>query len=251
MAQGARCVVIGGSGRLGGAVCRALVGQGARVVLTYHEGVERAEQLVRELGEAAHALRLDLRDPASIDTGMRAACAHLGGVNALVHCAGLGAQPGYVPTEGQHQQVLEITPEDWDALFAVHVRGPFLATHPVVEAMRSQGQGGNLVFVGSIEGVKPVPTPAHYAASKAALSGLARAMGKELGPDQICVNVVAPGVLVDGVSRALPQSTLDEYLKHSALGRFGEFGEIAAMIAYLALHNTYLTGQTVALDGGL
>src|SRR5205823_1217978 len=115
----------------------------------------------------------------------------------------------------------------------------------------SRASGGELVLIGSIDGVKPVPAPVHYGASKGALVGMARTMAKELGPASIRVNVVAPGVLGEGISKTLPEDLRSEYLKHCGLKRFGAPSEIARVVAWLVLENTYVTGQTILLDGAL
>ena len=112
-------------------------------------------------------------------------------------------------------------------------------------------RGGNVVLLGSIDGVKPAPAPVHYAASKAALAGMIRAMAKELGPRGIRINSVAPGVLEDGLSRTLPEQLRREYLKHCGMKRFGRIDEVASLVTWLAVENTLVTGQTLVLDGAL
>ena len=107
------------------------------------------------------------------------------------------------------------------------------------------------MLLGSIDGVKPAPAPVHYAASKAALAGMVKAMAKELGPQGIRVNSVAPGVLEAGLSQALPDDLRREYLKHCGLKRLGRIDEVAALVAWLAIENTFVTGQTMVLDGAL
>jgi NAD(P)-dependent dehydrogenase (short-subunit alcohol dehydrogenase family) len=102
-----------------------------------------------------------------------------------------------------------------------------------------------------VDGVKPLPSPVHFATSAAALRGMVEAMSKELGNYNIRVNLVAPGILDGGSSAKLGHEMKDAYLKHSALGRFGTMAEIAEVVAWLALENTYVTGQVILLDGGL
>jgi 3-oxoacyl-[acyl-carrier protein] reductase len=136
-------------------------------------------------------------------------------------------------------------------MMAVNVASPLFCVQAVAKEKDSQATARNIIFVGSIDGVKPVPTGAPYATTKGALVALARALGKELGPRNILVNVVAPGLLESGASRMVPEETKREYLKHSAFKRFGKPEEIARSIAWLALSNTYITGQTLVIDGGL
>jgi NAD(P)-dependent dehydrogenase (short-subunit alcohol dehydrogenase family) len=120
----------------------------------------------------------------------------------------------------------------------------------VARHLRRSG-GGNIVLIGSIDGVKPVPAPVHYSASKGALVGMTHAMAKELGRDGIRVNLVAPGILEAGLSRTLAQQLRDDYVKHCGLRRVGRLDEVARLVAWLARHNTYVTGQTIVVDGAL
>jgi 3-oxoacyl-[acyl-carrier protein] reductase len=107
------------------------------------------------------------------------------------------------------------------------------------------------VLVGSVDAIKPVPAPVHYVASKAAVHGMALSMAKELGPDGVKVNVVAPGVLEAGLSRHLPAQLREEYVKHCSLKRPGRLSEAASVIVWLCLQNTYVTAQKLLLDGAL
>jgi NAD(P)-dependent dehydrogenase (short-subunit alcohol dehydrogenase family) len=138
----------------------------------------------------------------------------------------------------------------WNAMIDVNARSAFFAVRRLSRLMRGNG-GGNIVLLGSIDGVKPAPSPVHYAASKAAVSGMVKAMAKELGPYNIRVNTVAPGVLDGGLSRVLPDDLRREYLKHCGLKRLGRLDEVASVAAWLALDNTLVTAQTIVVDGAL
>ena len=132
----------------------------------------------------------------------------------------------------------------------VNAKSTFFAVKRVSDVMR-RGGGGNIVLLSSIDGVKPAPSPVHYAASKGALMGMTLAMAKELGEFKIRVNQVAPGILEAGLSRVLPDALREEYLKHCGLKRLGRLEEVAAVVAWLARRNTYVTGRTIGVDGGL
>jgi NAD(P)-dependent dehydrogenase (short-subunit alcohol dehydrogenase family) len=136
----------------------------------------------------------------------------------------------------------------WDRMFDINVKGTFFAIRALLPLMKG---GGNIVLTGSIDGVKPVPAPVHFAAAKGALKSMAQTAAKEAGGDNVRINVIAPGVMEAGVSRALPPEILAEYVKHCGLKRTGKLTEIAAVIAWFALHNTYVTGQTILVDGAL
>ncbi|MEW6738267.1 MAG: SDR family oxidoreductase, partial [Acidobacteriota bacterium] len=115
----------------------------------------------------------------------------------------------------------------------------------------SKQKSGEIIIVGSIDGVKPVPAPIHYAASKGALRSMTESLAKELGVDNIRVNLVAIGVLAGGIAKYLSRDLLESYLEHCSLKRVGTNREVAEMVVRLALHNSYVTGQTIVLDGGL
>jgi NAD(P)-dependent dehydrogenase (short-subunit alcohol dehydrogenase family) len=229
-------------------VCDALASQGSRVGLTYHTGAAIADDLVARL-PGARAWPLDLTATAAVEKTVRAAAEDLGGLDALVHCAALGVTPGDPVPGNAHQRIEDIQEPGWDVLMAVNIKSAFFACRSAAPFLKRTG--GNIVLVGSVDGVKPVPTPVPYSVSKAALVGMAQAMAKELGKDNVRVNVVAPGLFQGGLSRTLPQGLREEYLKHCSLKRLARPEEVANVIAWLALYNTYVTAQTILLDGGL
>jgi 3-oxoacyl-[acyl-carrier protein] reductase len=243
-----RCLVLGGSGALGRAVCAALAGEGARVAFTYHEG-EAGARAVAEAVPDAVALRADLRSVAALEDAVDRAAGALGGVDGFVQCAGLGVTtaPANVRT---HVEMPAVDEQAWDRMMDVNAKSTFFAVRRVAGVM-AKGGGGNVVLVGSVDGVKPVPSPVHYAASKGALAGMTGAMAKELGESGIRVNMVAPGILESGMSRALPEPLLQDYLKHCGLRRVGRLEEVAGLVGWLTLHNTYVTGQVMLVDGAL
>lgn len=238
MADAPRCLVLGGSGYVGSAVCRLLVERGARVVFTYRENEIQIP--------GALAARVDLRRFAEVQTVVREAAERFGGLDALVQCAGTAGDPALYRGTGQ-DKFQTIDEEGWDEMMEVTAKSTFAACQSAARVM----QGGQIVVVGSMDGVKSVPAPIHYAAGKGALRAMVQALAKELGPRRVLVNMVAPGILDGGLARHLSDELLREYLKHSSLKRTGSASEIAEMVAWLALENTYLTGQSIVLDGGL
>lgn len=249
-----RVLVIGGSGTLGVELCRALKRDGAQLALTYCSAEARAQELGTEV-EASAVLQLDVRQAGTIRATVDAAVEALGGLDALVFCAGVGvttpAREGTTLDQPQEQPSLaEIDEAAWDAMLAVNTKGPFFAVQAAEPHLRAAG-GGNVVLVGSVDGTKALPGPMHYAVSKGALDAMARAFGKHLGAAGIRTTVVSPGILVDGLSRTIETRLLDEYEKHCGLKRRGELREAADVISWFALRNTYVTGRTVLLDGAL
>ena len=243
-----RCLVFGGTGALGSTVCRCLHSQGVQLAFTYHSNAEGANRLADELPDS-QSLSLDVRSIADLDRAIDQVASNWNGLDVFVQCAGVGLT---VPSnESQiHHTMAEVDEAAWDRMQDINSKSTFFAVRQVAAHMRQVG-GGNIVLIGSVDGVKPVPAPVHYAASKAALAGMTAAMAKELGRDGIRVNLVAPGILENGMSRALPADLRQEYLKHCGLRRYGRLTEIAAWVAWLALRNTYITGQTILVDGAL
>jgi NAD(P)-dependent dehydrogenase (short-subunit alcohol dehydrogenase family) len=237
-----RCLVIGGSGALGRRIVASLRHRSADVAFTYFRSRDVAAQLVQEHGAMPHAA-LDLSQPDGVEAALTKLCDQLGGLDALIHCAALPST-----CEPPRFDALEdVSLAGWQRLLDVNVTSAFLACRALSPRMR----GGNIVLMGSVDGVKPIPTPVPYAVSKAALRGLVLSLAKTLGPDDVRINLVAPGILDEGASRVVPKQLRDQYLKHSALKRYGELREASDIVTWLALDNSYVTGQTWLVDGGL
>lgn len=236
---GRRCLVFGGSGALGRVVCETLAAQGARIAFTFRTGQQIAHDLSSRLPESV-ALPVDLNSIREIEETVASAARALDGIDAFVQCAGVS----------KHQSIGEADEQTWDQMMNVNARSTFFAVRHVVDIMRGVG-GGNIVLIGSVDSEKLLPAPIHYGASKGALRGMMQTMAKEFGGDNVRVNLVAPGIMEEGMSKSLPDERVQEYLKHSGLKRLGKVSEIANMVAWLALHNTYITGQSIVLDGAL
>ena len=244
-----RCLVLGGSGSLGRVLCQALAAEGARVAFTYHTGTAAAAELLEKL-PGGTALPLDVSSVVHVDRTVDQVAAEFGGIDALVQCTAICISPGDPVRPDSVQRLEDISESGWDQLMAVNVKGTFFACRRVVRYTRPNG-GGNIVLTGSINAVKPLPSPVVYATSKAALIGMTQTMAKELGPHNIRVNLVAPGVMEEGVSQTLPEHLQQEYVKHCGLRRLAKVPEIASVVAWLARHNTYVTAQTILVDGAL
>jgi len=236
-----RVLVFGGSGTVGRAIVSALAADGAQVAFTYFQN-EAAARALLDAVPGSVARRVDLASAGETGRAVAELRAELGGLTAFVHAATLTS----AAAEPKFESILEVEEAMFDRLLAVNVKSAFFACREL-----ARESIGNIVLLGSIDGTKSVPAPAAYAASKGALSALARALSKELGPRGVKINVVAPGVLEAGSSRMLPESLRAEYLKHCGLRRYGKLEEIAGLVAWLALQNTYITGQTLVVDGAL
>ena len=240
-------IVIGASSHLGGTVVRELGRRGARVGGTFLRGEERVAALGKELPGFV-ARRLDLLDAAAVEPAVGELAEALGGADAIVHCATVVS----AAANGDKYDALEdVDPAALARMFAINVTSGLLCARAFSKAKGSREGARNLVLVGSIDGAKAVPTVVSYATSKGAVVAMGRSLAKELAQRGVLVNVVAPGVLESGITSIVPDAIKKEYLKHSAQKRFGTHAEVARTIAWLALENTYVTGQTMVLDGGL
>ncbi|HEX7598543.1 MAG TPA: SDR family oxidoreductase [Polyangia bacterium] len=251
--NGLRVIVLGGSGYVGAEVVRWLSSQGHQVVFTFGKGEARAQELMRELPSAT-AERVDLASFAEVSRFVERAATNWGGLHALVQCAGLaGAASLYQPQvdadlrRGYLDGVVE---SDWDEMFNVTVKSTFAAVQTAAPWMR-RNMNGNIVIVGSQNSLRPLPAPAHFAAAKGALKAFTEAMAKSLGEDGICINLVAPGMLDGGMAKLLPPAHVHDYLANTALMRAGQAREVAETVGWLVTENTYVTGQSILLDGGL
>jgi NAD(P)-dependent dehydrogenase (short-subunit alcohol dehydrogenase family) len=235
--DGKRALVTGGARRIGRALALTLAEAGADVAITYRVSEEEALATVAELeafGGRALAVRCDLREEASVNAAVAAAIEGLGGLDVLVNNAGAFET---VPLE-------KISVAEWDAMFEVNTRGPFLvakAAHAHLKATH-----GRIVNIGSLGGIHPWATHAHYCTSKAALHMLSYTMAKAWAPE-ISVNCVAPGMIVMGeVNPAYEQFALK-----TPMQRNGRAEDVAAAVLFFATGPHFITGQLLAVDGGL
>ncbi|CAL9616707.1 Cyclic-di-GMP-binding biofilm dispersal mediator protein [Streptomyces sp. enrichment culture] len=229
----------GGSRGIGAATALRLALEGADVAVGYAHGKEAAEEVVRAVearGRRAVAVRADAADPAEAAGVVHAAAEALGGLDVLVNNAGVGV---IGPLE-----TLSLT--EVDRVLAVNVRAVFLASQAAAALM---GEGGRIITIGSCM-VQRVPGPGGtlYAMSKSALTGLTKALARELGGRGITANLVHPGPIDTDMNPADgPYAAGQAAL--TALGRFGTAGEVASTVAHLA-GATFVTGAECAVDGG-
>ena len=230
-----RVLVLGGSGALGSALLRELKRSGAEVAFTFCRRAQLAAALGDELGFPAYAA--DLTQADAVDVLFDALARDARMPDVVIHCAGVAPIAA----------VGEVTAASWDAVHAVHGRAALLCA----QQMERRGLRGALVLAAALDGLQPVPAPAHYAASQAAMWGLTMALAKELGPKGILINLAVVGVLDGGIAQALDPKLRESYRRYSALGRTGTCAEAACGLRWLALENTYLNGAQFPLTGGL
>ncbi|WP_374444652.1 3-oxoacyl-[acyl-carrier-protein] reductase [Stella sp.] len=238
--DGKRALVTGASGGIGGAVARALHAQGAAVALA---GTRRPalEALAAELGERTAVVTADLADPASADALVKAAEAALGGVDILVNNAGL-TRDGLV---------MRMKDEDWQRVLDVNLTGAFRLTRACLRGMMRQ-RWGRIVSVTSVVGHTGNPGQANYAASKAGIAGMTKAIAAEVASRGITANCVAPGFIRTAMTDVLTDEQKDRIQTQIPAGRMGTAEEVAAAVAWLATPEAgYVTGQTMHVNGGM
>lgn len=234
-----RVAFVTGAGQgLGAAISRGLAQAGARVALAdIDQG--HAECVAAELGGLA--LRLDVRDEAAFGDGFGKAVAHFGAIDIMVNNA------ARTPTTS----LWDITPDEWDDVLAINLRGSFFGCRIAGRHMRERG-AGRIVNLASMAGQQPsAATGVHYAASKAGLLALTRSFAQELAPHGVTVNALAPAAIDSPALDALDPSRQQALKAGIPLGRFGFPEEVAAAVVYLASPAAaFMTGATLDLNGG-
>lgn len=234
--SGRTALVTGASGGIGGAIATALHRQGAAVILAGRREAPLAE-LATALGERARVLVGDLVDPAAMASlGSEAADADI-----LVNNAGIT----------RDQLAMRMKDEDWQAVIDTNLGAAFRLSRALLKGMMKR-RFGRIVNITSIVGVTGNPGQANYAAAKAGLIGMSKAMAQEVASRGITVNCVAPGFIQTAMTEALDDKQRDALVTRIPAGRLGTVNDIAAAVAYLASDEaSYITGQTLHVNGGM
>lgn len=238
---GKRALVTGASRGIGAGIALALADNGADVAITYERSADRAAEIVRaieEKGRRGLAIQADSADPAAVKRSVEEAVAGLGGLDILVNSVGIARMGAFV----------DLSLADIDALLNVNVRSAVLATQAAIPHLR---QGGRIITTGSNAAERaPFPGLAGYSLTKSALLGFTRHLARELGPQDITVNLVQPGPIDTDMNPA------DGELANTvrgliSVGRYGTTADVAAVVAFLASPAArFMTGSIVTVDGG-
>lgn len=238
---GMTALVTGASGGIGSAIARGLAAQGARLALS-GSNVEKLSAFAAELGGDHVTLPCNLADAAAVDALVPAAVEALGGkLDILVNNAGVT----------RDNLILRMKDEEWQDVIRVNLEAAFRLARAAARPMM-KARFGRIVSITSVVGVTGNPGQANYAASKAGLIGMSKALAAELASRSITVNCVAPGFIRSAMTDALNDAQKDAILGKIPAGALGEGGDIAAAVVYLASKEaSYVTGQTLHVNGGM
>ncbi len=235
-------LVTGASRGIGAAIARRLAAQGA-VVIAAARG-SNAESNVADIvlkGGKAEAASLDVTDAAAIDAVVKDALARHGHLDILVNNAGIT----------RDQLMMRMKRDDWDAVIATNLTAAFSCTQAVLRPMIRQ-RGGRIITIGSVVGQMGNAGQVNYAASKAGLIGMAKALAREVASRGITVNVVAPGMIDTDMTRTLTDGSAESWAAQIPLGRLGTPEDVASTVCFLASDEAaYITGQVIAVNGGM
>jgi 3-oxoacyl-[acyl-carrier protein] reductase len=238
--SGRKALVTGATGGIGGAIARALHARGATVTLS---GTRRAalDELARNLGERVHVAEANLSDGEAVEALVPAAEAAMGGLDILVNNAGVT----------RDNLFLRMKDEEWDAVLAVNLTAAFRLSRAAVRGMMRR-RHGRIVSVGSVVGTTGNGGQGNYAASKAGLIGMTKALAAEVASRGVTANVVAPGFIESPMTDALNDKQREGILGNVPMGRLGQGADVAAAVVYLSSGEAaYVTGQTLHVNGGM
>ncbi len=239
--EGMTALVTGGASGIGLGVARRIAAEGGRVSL-WDNDLAKLKAAIAGIGAvSAQADRVDVTDPSAVERGTLAAVAEMGHIDALVCSAGVA---------GQNALVINYPIEEWKRVFDINLNGLFYCNRFVARMMKARGYG-RIVNIASIAGKEGNPTASAYSASKAAVIGLTKSLGKELAKDGVCVNAVTPATIETPILEQVSAAHIAYMRSKIPMERFGTVEEAAALICWLASREcSFSTGAVFDLSGG-
>lgn len=243
--EGHTALVTGAGGGLGAAICAAFAAQGADVAVA-DINLDAATAVAREIAVLTHrdralAVHLDVVDEASVERAMTEATERLGAPDILVNCAGIA----------QLARFESMSTADWRRMMSVHLDGTFFCTRCALGPMLARRRG-RVICLSSIAAGMGAACETHYAAAKAGVEGLVRALSREVASRGVTVNAIAPGFFDTPINAIGSEEEMAEFRRNILVGRLGAPAEIGALAVYIASDEAaYLTGQVISPNGGI
>ena len=240
-----RVALVTGAGRgIGRSVALALASKGASVVIHYNEskdGAEKTANEIRDNGQNAMIIQANIGVAEDVEAMITTVIDAWDKIDVLVNNSGVI----------KDNLIIRMSEDDWDYVMNIDLKGVFLTTRLAARSMIKQ-RWGRIINIGSVVGLAGNPGQSNYAAAKAGLIGFTRSVAKELAARNITVNMVAPGYIVTDVTENLPDETKEYLTSMIPMKRRGQPEEVADAVAFLAGEkSTYITGQTLNVDGGI
>ena len=238
--SGMTALVTGASGGIGSAIAKGLAAQGARLAVS-GSNADKLEAFRAELGGDHVALACNLSDVAAVDGLVPQAVEALGQLDILVNNAGVT----------RDNLAMRMKDDEWSDVIAINLEAAFCLARAALKPMM-RARFGRIVSITSVVGVTGNPGQANYAASKAGLVGMSKAMAQEVASRNITVNCVAPGFIRSAMTESLPDAQKAALMGRIPAGKLGEGDDVAAACVYLASREAgYVTGQTLHVNGGM
>ncbi len=238
--SGKVAVVTGGSRGIGRDIAEALVAAGAKVAI-FGRDLERAQAAATGMGGGALAVRCDVGESEAVADAIETVEEALGPIDVLVNNAGIT----------RDNLLARLSEDDWDAVLNANLKGAFHLMKATTRGMMKR-RSGRVINITSVVGLTGNKGQANYAASKAGMIGLTKAVAKELASRNVLINAIAPGFIDTDMTRELPEAARDALLTQIPLGRLGSGSEVAGAVLFLASDLAgYITGQVLVVDGGM
>jgi 3-oxoacyl-[acyl-carrier protein] reductase len=237
-------IVTGGTKGIGRAICLLLAEEGARVVANFSKDVDAAEALMSQAKPKrlnVGLFKADITQFDQVKEMVEETFAQYGKIDILVNNVGLV----------RDNFLMLMSDEDWDSLLKTNLTSLFYCCKTVIRKMIPQRKG-KIINISSISGILGTSAQTNYAATKGGMISFTKSLARELGPFNIHVNAVAPGLIESEVVSKMPKEKVEAIIKSSSLGRIGKPEEVAQVVLFLASeHSDYITGQTIVVDGGI